>query len=65
MEDPHVRQSVRAQTPFFISHPNCEASKNIRQIVYTFLPESEQSSKQQTKGIRGFFEKIFTLGKST
>lgn len=64
MEDAHVRQSVRAQTPFFMSYPNCEASKNIKQIVYSFLPQSEESSKQPTKGIRGFFEKIISLGKS-
>lgn len=64
MEDPHVWKSVRSQIPFFISYPNCEASKNIKQIVYTYLPDLDKPSSVSTKGIRGFFEKILTVGKS-
>ena len=64
MEDAHVWKSVRSQTPFFISYPNCEASKNIKQIVYAYLPDLDIPSSVSTKGIRGFFEKILTAGKS-
>jgi flagellar biosynthesis protein FlhG len=64
MEDAHVWKSVRSQTPFFISYPNCEASKNIKQIVYSFLPELDEPSSVSTKGIRGFFEKILSVSKS-
>lgn len=64
MEDAHVRQSVKSQTPFYISFPNCEATKNIKQIVYSYLPEIVESSSVSPNGIRGFFEKIFSLGKS-
>jgi flagellar biosynthesis protein FlhG len=64
MEDLHVRQSVKSQMPFFIQFPNCVASKNIKQIVYSYLPDmDEQTSTTPTKGIRGFFEKVFSLGK--
>ncbi|PFP30762.1 cobyrinic acid a,c-diamide synthase [Bacillus sp. AFS073361] len=65
MEDNHVRQSVRSQTPFFISYPNCSASKSIKQIVYSYLPDLEEHSSVATTGIRGFFEKIISLGKSS
>lgn len=63
MEDAHVWKSVRSQTPFFISYPNCEASRNIKQIVHSYLPDIDESSVS-TKGIRGFFEKMLSVGKS-
>jgi flagellar biosynthesis protein FlhG len=64
MEDDHVKKSVRMQKPFFITYPKCEASKNIKQIVRSFLPEAEeQASVSSTKGIKGFLEKIL-IGKS-
>ncbi|MCL6574370.1 MAG: cobyrinic acid a,c-diamide synthase, partial [Bacillus sp. (in: Bacteria)] len=63
MEDTHVWKSVRSQTPFIISYPNCVASKNIKQIVQAYLPEIDDSPVS-TKGIRGFFEKIVSIGKS-
>ncbi|NRD79419.1 MinD/ParA family protein [Bacillus sp. BRMEA1] len=64
MEDVHVRQSVRMQTPFLMSYPKCEASKNITEIVRTYLPEVELNTSSSSKGIRGFFEKIISMGKS-
>ncbi|WP_074432779.1 MinD/ParA family protein [Neobacillus jeddahensis] len=63
MEDVHVRNSVRAQMPFYLSYPNCEAARNIKQIVQAYLPEMEDMATSSPKGIRGFFEKIFLLGK--
>ncbi|MCM3569579.1 MinD/ParA family protein [Neobacillus mesonae] len=64
MEDEHVGKAVRSQTPFYLSYPNCEASKNIKQIMYTFLPDMEGNPSSPIKGIRGFFEKILFLRKS-
>lgn len=65
MEDAHVRQSVKSQIPFLLSYPNCEASKNVKQIVYSYLPEMEGIPADANKGIRGFFEKILSLGRSS
>jgi flagellar biosynthesis protein FlhG len=64
MEDTHVRQSVRMQMPFFMSYPMCEASKNIKEIVHAYLPEVDMNPSVSSKGIRGFFEKILSMGKS-
>lgn len=65
LEDEHVRQSVRSQMPFIINYPNCSASKSIRQMVYSYLPELKDTATVAPKGIRGFFEKIFSFGKSS
>ncbi len=64
MEDAHVQKAVRTQTPFYLTFPNCEASKNIKQIMYTFLPDLEVTTNTPIKGVRGFFEKMLWLGKS-
>lgn len=63
MEDAHVQKAVRTQTPFYLSYPNCEASKNMKQIMYTFLPDMEVNSSAPIKGVRGFFEKMLSLRK--
>jgi flagellar biosynthesis protein FlhG len=63
MEDVHVRQSVREQTPFFISYPNCLASKNIKQMVSVYVPDRNKQPSVAPKGIKGIFQKIFSLGK--
>ncbi len=63
MEDISVGKSVRMQTPFYLSYPNCEATKNIKQIVFSYLPDLNEIPLSPSKGIRGFFEKIFSLGK--
>jgi flagellar biosynthesis protein FlhG len=60
MEDSTVGKAVRSQIPFYMSYPNCEASKNIKQIVYSYLPEMEEEVAIPAKGIRGFFEKIIS-----
>jgi flagellar biosynthesis protein FlhG len=62
MEDTHVRQSVISQTPFMILYPNCPASKNIKELVLSYIPESGETTQETTKGIRGFFEKIMLVG---
>jgi flagellar biosynthesis protein FlhG len=64
MQDTHVRQSVRAQTPFYLAFPKCEATKNINEIVHKYLPELNLNPTVSTMGIRGFFEKIISKGKS-
>jgi len=63
MEDAHVWKSVRSQMPFFISYPNCEASKNIKQIVHAYLPDLGKPTSVSTKGLRGFLEKILAVRK--
>jgi flagellar biosynthesis protein FlhG len=64
MEDDHVRKSVRSQIPFYISYPNSSASKTIKQMVNNYLPDiNTTSASLAPKGIRGFFEKIISLGK--
>jgi flagellar biosynthesis protein FlhG len=64
MEDEHVRRAVRTQIPFFISYPNCGASKTIKQMVNSYLPDLDTSVHSAApKGIRGFFEKVISLGK--
>ncbi|MBL4952962.1 MinD/ParA family protein [Neobacillus sp. OS1-32] len=63
MEDAHVQKAVRSQSPFYLSYPNCEASKNMKQIMYTFLPDMEVNSPVPIKGVRGFFEKMLSLRK--
>ncbi|MGG1399052.1 MinD/ParA family protein [Bacillus salipaludis] len=65
LEDQHVRKSVKAQTPFYITYPNCTASKNMKQIVYSYLPDLIDTSSVSLKGIQGFFERILSLGKSS
>ncbi|WP_251554682.1 MinD/ParA family protein [Neobacillus muris] len=67
MEDSHVRQAVRAQTPFYAAYPNSTASKSIKQIVYSYLPDLDEVSVTAAPpaGIRGFFEKIRSFGKSS
>ena len=64
MEDENVRKSVRLQKPFYTTYPKCEASKSIKQIVYTYLPDMEEPSSVPVKGLRGFFEKILSIGRS-
>ncbi|MEW8987105.1 MAG: cobyrinic acid a,c-diamide synthase, partial [Bacillus sp. (in: firmicutes)] len=65
MEDTHVRQSVRSQTPFFISYPNCLATKSIKQIVAVYVPEINTNATSSPKGMKGIFQKVFSLGKRT
>jgi flagellar biosynthesis protein FlhG len=65
MEDDHIGKSVRSQVPFFIAYPNCGASKTIKQMVNSYLPDIDASTQSiSPKGIRGFFEKIISLGKT-
>jgi flagellar biosynthesis protein FlhG len=63
VEDSSVRQSVKQQTPYFMAFPKCDASKNIKEIVYAYLPEGEKTTPP--KGLKGFFEKMMSLGKSS
>lgn len=64
MEDIHVQKAVRLQTPFYLSYPHCEAAKNMKQIMYSFLPGNEMNTSTPIKGVRGFFEKMLSLRKS-
>ncbi|WP_318507777.1 MinD/ParA family protein [Bacillus sp. T3] len=63
MEDDHVQKSVENQTPFLLSYPNCTASKNISQIVAAYIPEKKRTTSLSPKGMKGFFDKMLSLGK--
>ncbi|WP_374717537.1 MinD/ParA family protein [Neobacillus sp.] len=65
MEDPYVQKAVRMQTPFYLAYPKCEATRSIKQILYSYTPEWGQTHQAPLKGIKGFFEKILSLGKMT
>jgi flagellar biosynthesis protein FlhG len=64
MEDVDVQHSVKLKKPHFIAYPNSETSKEIKQMVSSFLLEMEEVSSVSTNGIRGFFEKIMIFDKS-
>jgi flagellar biosynthesis protein FlhG len=65
MEDEHIYKSVKSQMPFLIAYPKCSASKSIKEIAYSYLPDVNRTSSVSTKGLHGFFEKILSLGKSS
>lgn len=56
-DDKKLVMSVRAQKPFVISYPNCEASKDIDNISNKILGlESENA-----QGAKGVFRKLFNI----
>ena len=57
-EDRKLVQSVRAQEPFIISYPNCDASKDIEKIAVKLIGDGSSNSGL---GIQGLFKKIFSI----
>lgn len=57
-EDKKLVQSVRAQEPFVISYPNCDASKDIEKIATKLIGDGNSSSGL---GVQGLFKKIFSI----
>jgi flagellar biosynthesis protein FlhG len=57
-EDRKLVQSVRAQEPFIISYPNCDASKDIEKIAVKLIGDGSSTSGL---GIQGLFKKIFSI----
>jgi len=57
-EDKKLVQAVRAQQPFVISYPNCEASMDIKRISKKLIGTEEYEYK---KGVQALFKKIFSI----
>lgn len=57
-EDKKLVQAVRAQQPFVISYPNCEASMDIMRISKKLIGTEEYEHK---KGVQALFKKIFSV----
>jgi flagellar biosynthesis protein FlhG len=56
-EDKKLIQSVKAQQPFVILHPNCEAAKNLEIIADNIIGKVEAEIVEGL-GIKGLFRKI-------
>ncbi|WP_163193199.1 MinD/ParA family protein [Clostridium thermarum] len=57
-EDRKLVQAVRAQQPFILSYPNCDASRDIERIAQRLIGTEEKS---EGMGVQGFFKKIFNI----
>lgn len=57
-EDKKLVQSVRAQEPFVISYPNCDAAKDIEKIAVKLIGDGNNTSGL---GIQGLFKRIFSI----
>lgn len=57
LDDKKLVQSVRAQKPFMILYPNCDAAKNIENIAFTIIGENPAKAN----GVQGVFKKLFNL----
>lgn len=57
LDDRKLVESVRAQKPFVLLYPNCDAAKNIEEIAKKIIGECESSSE----GVKGLFKKIFNV----
>jgi flagellar biosynthesis protein FlhG len=54
-EDKKLVQAVKAQQPFVVAYPNCDAAKNLEHIANNILGEADVA---QSIGIKGLFKKI-------
>ena len=57
LDDRKLVQSVRAQQPFVVLYPNCDASKNIEEIAMKIIGQDPVSAG----GAKGLFKKLFNL----
>ncbi len=60
LEDNAVQRAVRSRSPFYLKYPNCKASGCVKQIARGL--EGKQV-EQKTRGIKGFFARLFEFGK--
>ena len=56
LDDRKLVQSVRAQKPFILLYPNCDAAKNVESIAKKISGESGSSSES----VKGLFKKILS-----
>lgn len=57
LDDKKLVQSVRAQKPFVILYPNCDAAKNIEDIARRIIGQDTVNAS----GAKGLFKKLFNL----
>jgi flagellar biosynthesis protein FlhG len=57
-EDKKLVQAVRAQQPFIIAYPNCEASSDVERLARNIAGNTEL---KQGIGVQGLFKKIFNI----
>lgn len=58
-DDSHVSKAVKKQIPFWISYPNCAASRDIKIMADRFT--SGTISRKETYGMKGFLNKMIRL----
>ncbi|MDP4087921.1 MAG: MinD/ParA family protein [Bacillota bacterium] len=57
-EDRRIVQSVRAQQPFIMAYPNCDASRDIERLAQRI---SGIEGSTEGIGVQGLFKKIFSI----
>jgi flagellar biosynthesis protein FlhG len=57
-DDKKLIQAVRAQQPFVVSFPNCEAAQDIEKIAKKLIGTSDNEERM---GVQGLFKKIFSI----
>lgn len=57
-DDRKLIQAVRAQQPFVVSFPNCEAAQDIEKIARKLIGTSDNEERM---GVQGLFKKIFSI----
>lgn len=57
-DDSHVSKAVKQQRPFFLTYPNSQASKGIRELVESYLGSTSNTAHSENGGLRGFLTKL-------
>lgn len=58
LDDPNVSKSVKKQRPFLLEYPGTDSSRNIREVVETYLGSSDITFEREKGGLRGFLHRI-------
>lgn len=58
LQDHAIVKSVKQQIPFYIAYPNCNASKNIKDITKKIIAKNEQGLPEGGFGIKVFINKL-------
>lgn len=59
-EDPNVTKSVKRQEPFYLGHPQSDASLDIRKIANLYI-QPDQKLDEDPKGMKGFLQKLLNF----
>lgn len=60
-DDATVSKAVKQQKPFFLTYPNSQASKGIRELADAYLRTDGEAAVKENGGIRGFLTKMKRL----